>query len=646
MAVVALKKIQLLLHKNDRDVVLKELQKSGSLAFEEVQNKENLEKYSQTEFDYNRELSSINFALSFLDTHLPEKISFKRKLEGNFITTTDEECSDLEKNFSYHTIVNEIQDIEKTLNVCKTERASLLEKKELLTPWKNYSASAQASATSVYTFSFFVIGNDATKKYLSSLLTENGILHHYEEVSKYAHVLVVLKEKKEIVSEIIKSSGTEEVTLPSLPHSIQKELELIDSSLLELDKLEEKTKNKIQEYVIYRNKLKQLSDYLRWKKERYEVGHNAFHTNSVLVFEGWIKERQIPYLEEKISKHTRLFAIEEIPLSEGEIPPTEIENNWLIKPFETITRLYGLPGYNDLDPTLFLSAFFFIFFGLCLTDVGYGIFVMILTGSLLAFFRLPRDNRPFVLLLFLGGLASSLAGLLFGGYLGIDTALLPSWTQKIQTFNPVLNPLPVLFLSLALGVLQIMFGITLRIVREWKNNNLLDGIIGHGPWLFLFTAVILFTLKSFGIITAGSPQFYTYLLYVGVGLLIITQGRHEKNIFSKAFKGVMSLYDSINYFSDILSYSRILALGLATSALAFSVNLIASLIGEIIPFVGGAVAVVIIIVGHLFNLTVNILGAFIHSARLQFVEFFSKFIVDTGKEFRVFKRVPRFVNIE
>ena len=137
-----------------------------------------------------------------------------------------------------------------------------------------------------------------------------------------------------------------------------------------------------------------------------------------------------------------------------------------------------------------------------------------------------------------------------------------------------------------------------------------------------------------------------YDVYIAVGLLILTQGRREKTIVMKLLKGVLSLYDSVSFFSDILSYSRILALGLATSALAFAINLIATIAKDMIPVVGTAVMVVILIVGHVFNVGINVLGAFIHSARLQFVEFFGKFITASGRPFAPFRQRGRYITIK
>jgi len=133
----------------------------------------------------------------------------------------------------------------------------------------------------------------------------------------------------------------------------------------------------------------------------------------------------------------------------------------------------------------------------------------------------------------LGGLSSFLIGLLFGGYLGIDTSLLPAWTQKIQQFNPIENPLPVFYLALGFGVLQIMFGIILSIVREAKNTTLTQGLLDHGPWLALFIALILWGGNTLNIIS-GNPTFFVWGIYGALTSLVLTQGRKEKSLIKKS----------------------------------------------------------------------------------------------------------------
>jgi V/A-type H+-transporting ATPase subunit I len=252
--------------------------------------------------------------------------------------------------------------------------------------------------------------------------------------------------------------------------------------------------------------------------------------------------------------------------------------------------------------------------------------------------------RTFAKLLLFMGLGSALVGLLFGGYLGIAPEALPSWLRAIQVFDPIGNPLPVFYLALGLGVFQVMVGMFLKIYSDAKNGELMNGILDQGPWLFVFFVAIAYLGVTTGYANFATPDQLINLIYVGLVLVVLASGRKGKTILEKVQSAALSLYNSIGYFSDILSYSRLLALGLATTALAFAVNLIAEIVSGT-PVVGPVLAIVVLVIGHLFTLAVNTLGAFIHSARLQFVEFFGKFIAGTGREFKPLKRTAEHITI-
>lgn len=387
-------------------------------------------------------------------------------------------------------------------------------------------------------------------------------------------------------------------------------------------------------------------EILSWLKERSEVIAEAAATEYTVMFDGWLNQNKRAVIEAEIEEQGLAAVFSELELTEGEEPPVEIENGAMIKPFEAVTRLYGMPGHTDLDPTPFLAGFFFLFFGLSLTDVGYGLFLMIVSAIVITLFKVSDATKVFAKLLFFVGLATVLVGALFAGYLGINPELLPESLKAIQKFDPIGNPLPVFYLALSLGVFQVMVGMLLKIYSEYKNGRLVSGIIEQGPWFFTFCMAIFALLTSIGYVAVWPMVTIVNLIYVGVAMVAISGFyRGEGGFFSKIMSSAARLYDSIGYFSDILSYSRLLALGLATTALAFAVNLIAGMVVGT-PYVGYILAGIILLIGHLFNLAVNTLGAFIHSARLQFVEFFGKFVMGTGREFSPLSRTEKHIVVK
>ena len=174
--------------------------------------------------------------------------------------------------------------------------------------------------------------------------------------------------------------------------------------------------------------------------------------------------------------------------------------------------------------------------------------------------------------------------------------------------------------------------------QKVKEKNYSSAILDNGFWIFFLASLIAFGVTRTKL--AGS------LALSGAILLVLSQGRHEKNIFKKFISGLLSLYSTTGYLGDTLSYSRLLALGMTSAIIGMVVNILAGLTLKSFPILGFIAALLILVIGHSFNLMVSVLGAFIHSMRLQLVEFFSKFFEGGGREFKPFKRETRYVIIK
>jgi len=647
MAIVKMEKLRLYVHKSVGTPVFRAIQKLGIVEFTEIKNKESLKREEKTVFEFNYANSRLDFAIEFLTQwedcgKRVERI--KRSLEGDKIFITGEKIDEIANTFYWNDVVDSAQDLEEKMNDTDTKLKELNSEMLILEKWKELDMALSTPLETKTTKTVFLIGQKEEAEKLLNTLKSTKILHNLQIINQEHFILTFFKKNTDISIKKISENKLEIIELPKRRGTPIEEIERLGRAIVKNQKLERELRKQAQTLAKNLPKLKIVGDHIFWKKEKHNLLSSAYKKNDVLIFEGWCPKTHIAILKKKIGEKTKLFAMENILPEKNENPPVEIKNNKIIKPFEAITRLYGLPGNKDLDPTPFLAGFFFIFFGLSLTDVGYGLFLFIITATLLIFFRIPKDTKPLISLLMLGGISSFLIGMLFGGYLGVDMQYLPQWAQKIQMFDPIANPLPVFYLALTFGVIQIVFGLILKIIRDAKIGMMKDGLLDQGPWIALIFSLILFGANKIGF-NLISSSLSIWFIYGSLLSLVLTQGRKENTVIKKFFMGVLSIYNSINFFSDILSYSRLLALGLATSALAFAVNLIAGMASDV-PYIGGILVVIILVVGHLFNLAVNLLGAFIHSARLQFVEFFGKFITDGGRSFNPFKREERYVVIK
>ncbi len=665
MSVVAMKKVRLLAHRNDAVALLEIAQESGIFEFHAI-NSDDAGHFSENAISSdsntatNHTLTRVSSAVNFLNNYEPEIGLLNKLKHGTTISLTETEIKDRTKDgeAKLDTVLSEVESLHEKLTTLNEERRSAAETRSVFAKWQKLDIRPD-TLTTKHTKTFLVQIKDPSsnkklkagvtlKEQLEEVLKTSDLKDFHIEAADttLASVTVLRSGNDTIKAETLKQIGAELVQLPAGALTLSEEIKGLDKKIaqcsLDIDRIENKAKAAAVEYL---STLKIAHDIYTWKKERQETLKIAKTTKRVAVFEGWSEAEELENFKNNLKKAELPAEVVEVTPQKDEVPPVELKNNSLIQPFEIITRLYGLPTHKDIDPTPFLAGFFFLFFGLSLTDVGYGLFLMAVALLVVFYFKVSATVKLFGKLLFLMGLSSALVGVVFGGYLGIDASKLPDLLQKLQQFDPIGNPLPVFYMALGLGVVQVMFGMLLKIYSDSKNNRLVDGVLDQGPWLLLFASLIAYGAASLGYLGAFTAEAILPLIYISLIAVVVASGRAGKTIFEKIQKSLLSLYDSIGYFSDILSYSRLLALGLATSALAFAVNLIADIVRDIVPYVGAVLAILILVVGHLFTLVVNTLGAFIHSARLQFVEFFGKFISGTGRTFKPLKRKESYVTI-
>jgi V/A-type H+-transporting ATPase subunit I len=394
-------------------------------------------------------------------------------------------------------------------------------------------------------------------------------------------------------------------------------------------------------------------DYLSILKSRKDIEIYLKMTKKVIIIEGWILEKDIDRMKKSLSDKTNELEMIFSAPGENDDIPVALDNNKFVEPFESITELYGIPKYKEFDPTPLFAPFYFIFFGMCLSDAGYGLVITVLSYWALVKFEFEGMVKKFLGLFFLGGLSTFIMGAIMGSWMGDTLNYLPNNFLFIKTFlvdtiallDPIKNPMPLLLISLSLGVIQIYTGFIIKFVANIKENKIKTGLMDQGSWLLLISGLLLSVLANTIGSLAGFKIITKYIIWAGLLSVVITQGRSNKNIFLKAAGGVLSLYDIIGYFSDILSYSRLFALGLSTAVLAVVVNNFVMLFKDI-PFVGIIIAALVFIVGHFFNMLISGMGAFIHSTRLQYVEYFTKFYEGGGTHFRPFKVITKYIKVQ
>lgn len=650
MAVVSMQKVRLLVHGTDVDAVLDIVQRAGALEFQPTSIPE--ASIPQLFFPHAQLLPRVQHAVHFLAPYVPEIGLWQTLREGSRIEITEEKVAQQLKDTDVAAaVVEDLERLQVEFAEVEEKIRHLEEQHELLAEWKGLPIKLSDLKTK-RTVTFLVKGHQSTedhplKQMIETLCEEQGTAHVITEVSVQAVALtlsndpVLLTKAKGVLE-----SADAEIIVPPLGTELPEiEYVAVGEKLAAARGEFALLVDQAEHFAITHYKtLRIAEEVLTWQQDRYAAVENAVMTKYSIIFDGWLMADQRASIAAAFKEKQLAAVFADLEPAEGEEPPVEIRNSGMVQPFEAVTRLYGMPGYTDLDPTAYLAGFFFLYFGLCLTDVGYGLALVIASGFILLFTKVTKATRSFAKLLLYIGFATVVVGALFGGYFGIQVDKLPQILQDIAKFDPIGDPLPVFYLALALGVFQVMVGMVLKIYSEARNKRLLDGVLDQGPWLFLFTLGILYVGTKTEYIHVIPVEIIGNLALVGAVLILLASGRNGKGLIGKVISAAAGLYAGVGHFSDILSYSRLLALGLATSALAFAVNLIASMVVDV-PYVGFIIAGVVLLIGHVFTLAINTLGAFVHSARLQFVEFFGKFISGTGKEFSPLVRKETYITI-
>jgi V/A-type H+-transporting ATPase subunit I len=389
------------------------------------------------------------------------------------------------------------------------------------------------------------------------------------------------------------------------------------------------------ELVPLHDKLLLLCDHYSQEVQALKVQHNFLFTSHTFFVSGYVLADQEENLRKRLDESARVVDIKLSEPGPDDRVPIHLENNKLVRPFSLITELYGRPQYTEFDPTPLLAPFFVLFFAVCLGDAGYGLILAVGSYIALKKFQIYGGARKLLQILFLGGLANIVVGLLTGAIFGIESGNLPGLLRVLVLFSPTEQVMPFLYIAFALGLIQVLFGLSIKMAHNIRHGKTTSALLDQGLWMLFLMALAPIVYKHIfgGEVSEGINSLALTSSKILVVALIFTQGRDTKIIVLRPIVGLLRLYDTVGYFSDVLSYARLMALGLATAYLAIAFNVMAELSLQI-PFgIGYVLATFILVFSHMFNLLVNCLGAFVHSLRLQYLEFFSKFFIGGGKAF-------------
>lgn len=670
MAIAKIKKLEIIGLEKDKDNLLSLLQKLGMMELIKIEERSLESVSSKTDLSTNP--LEIEEAISYL-------ASFKEKAAtfAGIVTTKplvyQQQLKEIIASFDYRAFLKELSELRNHLKDILQHKEKLIQERHLLSCWRNLAISLDEIHP---TQSCGIILGVLNKRDHAHLLgdCQKGEINLFCEViyadkaNVYLAVLYVLEEF-EALEAILKSYHFNFITLSRYKGTVRDRLLEINREEMVFDDQIEEIKERMRLLAAEQFKVMVVYDYLSNINKREEAKTGLLKQQYTFTLSGWMRQKDVRLLEKAITDNFRdvvLFISE----PEGLDVPVILQNIRILQPFEFITNIYGMPKYNELDPTPFLAPFFFLYFGFCVSDVGYGLMLVLFCLFMLKKLRLGPQGLRFFRLFLYCGISTVIVGALTGSWFGnlldllgeANKIFLPlkQFKDSLVMLDPLKEPTKLLGIALFLGIIQVWFGNIVAALGNIKNKRYLDIVLDQVPMLTLLfglTGLGLISLKLLGNTHIGLFKSATLLAAIA---FVFTQGRREKGIAAKLFYGAYNLYSALSgYLSDILSYSRLWALGLVTGVMANTVNLISvqfsSILISLAPFlskinwikilVSSLILIMLFVFGHLVSFLMNLLGAFVHPLRLQFVEFFSKFFKSGGSSFKPFKIETKYINI-
>jgi len=661
MAISKIKKIQIIGHNSIRENVIELLHKWGVVEINDLRN-ELTEDYfmeSRQGSVFEDRLRKVQYILEFL-ANFEEKSGFLGGLTQEKLVLERVELANILKTFGLDEIYSQCKTLEERFRKLEVERKRLYEQRTNLIPWRdlllNLSDLVDTEKTRVVPG---IIPLKSYEKFLSEL--EKTSLFNYSCVVRRDKtfiymVLVFLKEERDTIVPLQKKYEFQEILLPEVNHSAEEFLVRIEREIGETGEREEELKREASSLLSHKPGLMALHDYYYNLKKKEEAGDFLAHTSCSFFLSGWIQESKVSGVKKILEEKYPEIEITVSPPGKGEKVPVVLENSKAIQPFEVVTDLYGRPIYGSIDPTPYLALFFALFFGLCVTDAGYGIVLVTLSWLALKKLKMGPAGKRFFRLIGYGGFASIFWGAVTGGWFGniIDRLpegfnLLKSVKEAVVAFDPVKNPLFFLVLAVVLGFIQVGTGVTIRLLREIKEKDWQNALFREMPALGIqFSLPLIIAIYLFKVLPPAP-----ILVIISVGLFFLSsltifyyQWTINRGVLFKLFWCLFGWYGVVagNSLADILSYLRLFALGLTSCLLASAINEILGLISKI-PYVGFLLAIVIFVLAHLFNMVINAFGGYVHTSRLQYLEFFMKFFEGGGEVFKPFAEERRYTVI-
>lgn len=643
MAIAVMRKLRVAAISYEGDKILDALSKTGAAEIKILEAEENIARPVSDAAALSSRLEEAEGALKELvassERYAKEhKKAFKPENDGFFVTY--EEFMNAEKREEAEALIAEIKRLTAERVRLGASLASLEKTILSLSPYKDFEILFSAFSNTPR-LRVFLGTVENVKEELFETLADACVKTEGNTV-----LVVALKEAEKETEEFLR--GLDFAPCPFLKEAgTGKELyarlnEEKKDLLREIEKIDE------AEFALCENIrfLKVYCDRIAYELEKAEsVSGKMLATERVILLEAYAPKESEEEISAALSAVTDSAYFDFVEPEEDEMPPTLMRNNGLTKNFEAITNLYSPPNSKEFDPTTVMGIFYSVFLGFIMGDIGYGLF-MLIGGGLLWWKNRVKDNglKRLAAVFAIGGVFAVIWGFLFDSLFGIailHMRVMPPLLEGNTNWHVLGIAIPALLIvALEVGVVQLFAGYVCRAIQCWRRGKIWDGIFDGVVWAVFSIGV---GLAIAGLVEELNMIILAYVGGIAAGAMLLTAmltaGRKEK-ILGKFTKGFGAAYGVINYASDILSYARLYGLMLSGAVIAeivsgYALTGYGGSTGMIVSGNAGlaVLGVVLLLLGHLLNLALSLLGAYIHDARLQYVEFYGRFYEGEGELF-------------
>ena len=656
MAIVKMSKFDLVVFAEQRAKVLKKLQKFKEVNFVDIELHDENGELSKdvvkgiTKYVNNEELTHIDErlyqlsnAISLIKKYDERKTRLRDVIYGNENYTFDELAKKV-LTYDWKKVSSELNKIGTQYSQIKSEISKKYTRYDEIDLWERLDVNPKElkNLKKVNTFlgtvpiklkGTFIDGiSELDKTYYEELKIVKDEVY-------YLVISSIDEKEKEKLAEVFRNSSftVENLDIDAVPQDYKNGLQ---KEISELKKEKRRLKAQIKTYSEDLTDLQAVYEYMQNKKLRIVESEKLAQTENTILIKGWIPTEKVSEFEKVVKDEAGdnyYLTFTDADRDDATVP-IKLKNGKVASTFENLTGMYAYPRYNEIDPTPLFTPFYILFFGMMGADVGYGLVLLLATMFVLKVVNLSSQMRKSIKFFFYLSFSVIFWGLLYGSYFG---ATIPGMWRLV---DPASQYNDLLIGSILFGVVHIFVGLAIKAYMLIRDGKSLEAVYDVLFWYMALIGGMLFLIFKLMNLSAVVANVSMWGMIAGMAGIVLTGGREAKGVGAKLGGGLYSLYGISSYVGDFVSYSRLMALGLSGGFIASAINMIAGMISG--SWVGMIFIPVILIAGHLFNMFLSFLGAYVHTSRLMYVEYFGKFYEGGGKPFKDFRTENKYINLD